>query len=148
MSKFKAGDRVRCAMGYEYCGPLTGWTGTVYEVASDYPVFRARWDQNPCASDYHNVCCDTRAELIEQPKAMPTTNNDHIEQQLLAILNAHVPTDAYLAAENKARKTEREEGTLRDLRAARDYVLDTVHELADLIRKLQLEVNSINGTNP
>lgn len=70
---------------------------------------------------------------------------DHIEQQLLAILNGHVSTVDYLAAENKARKTEREEGTLRDLRAARDYVLDTVHELADLICKLQREVNDINN---
>lgn len=70
---------------------------------------------------------------------------DHIEQQLLAILNGHVSTVDYLGAENKARKVEKEEGTLTDLRAARDYVLDTVHELADLIGRLQREVNDINN---
>lgn len=70
---------------------------------------------------------------------------DHIEQQLLAILNGHVPTTDYLNAENKARKAEKEEGTLTDLRAARDYVLQTVSELADLIGKLQREVNDINN---
>ena len=70
---------------------------------------------------------------------------DHIEQQLLAILNGHVPTTDYLNAENKARKVENEEGTLTDLRNARDYVLQTVSELADLIGKLQREVNDINN---
>ena len=145
MTRFKVGDRVRCAMGYEYCGPITGWTGTVYEVASDYPVFRARWDQNPCASDYHNACHDDRAELIQQPKTMPTTNNDHIEQQLLAVLNGHVSTVDYLNAENKARKVEKEEGTLTDLRSDRDWALDAVRDLAGYIAKLRDTVNDINS---
>lgn len=144
MSKFKIGDRVKCVRGYESGSPpRTGWTGSVYWT--DSHGFRASWDQNPGASDYDNMITDDRAELIEQPKPMPTTNNDHIEQQLLTILNAHVPTDAYLAAENKARKTEKEEGTLTDLRSDRDWTLDAVKELADYIAKLRDTVNDING---
>ena len=142
MRKFKVGDRVRCVKGYDGSAPLTGWIGTVYEVWLD--CFRARWDQNPHGRDHANMCDNVRAELIEQPKPM-TTNNDHIEQQLLAILNGHVPTDAYLAAENKARKEEEEEGTLTDLRSDRDRTLDAVRDLAGYIAKLRDTVNVING---
>ena len=142
MSKFKVGDRVRCVKGYDGSAPLTGWIGTVYEVWLD--CFRARWDQNPYGRDHANMCDNASAELIEQPKPM-TTNNDHIEQQLLAILNGHVPTDAYLAAENKARKEENEEGTLTDLRSDRDRTLDAVMALAGYIAKLRDTVKDING---
>ena len=144
MSKFKVGDRVRCVKGYEHFNstPQKGWIGTVYEVWLD--CFRARWDQNLDGSHYANLCDNARAELIEQPKPM-TTNNEHIEQQLLAILNGHVPTDAYLAAENKARKEEEEEGTLTDLRSDRDRTLDAVRDLAGYIAKLRDTVKDING---
>ena len=69
---------------------------------------------------------------------------DHIEQQLLAILNGHVPTVDYLNAENKARKVEKEEGTLTDLRACRDGALDALRDFAGEIARLQREVNDIN----
>ena len=146
MSKFKVGDRVRCVMGYDDFPPEKGWTGTVYRA--DEGAFLARWDQNPNGETLDNACKNIFAELIEpieQPKPMPTTNNDHIEQQLLAILNGHVPTDAYLAAENKARKVEKEEGTLTDLRSDRDWTLDAVRDLAGYIAKLRDTVNDING---
>ncbi len=145
MSKYKVGDRVKCVRGYCTQTPKTGWTGTVYEVVDDHPIFRAKWDQNLGATEYGNICHDDRAELIQQPKAMPTINNDHIEQQLLTILNAHVPTDAYLAAENKARKAEKEEGSLTDLRSDRDWTLDAVRDLAGYIAKLRDTVNDINS---
>lgn len=76
---------------------------------------------------------------------MPTTNNEHIEQQLLAILNGHVSTVDYLNAENKARKEEKEEGTLTDLRSDRDWTLDAVRDLAGYIAKLRDTVNDINS---
>lgn len=143
-AKFKVGDRVRCVEGYEHFNstPQKGWIGTVYEVWLG--CFRARWDQNLDGSHYANLCDNARAELIEQPKPM-TTNNDHIEQQLLAILNGHVPTTDYLNAENKARKTQAEEGRLTDLRCDRDSVLDAVRDLAGYIAKLQETVNDMNN---
>ena len=73
------------------------------------------------------------------------SDTDHIEQQLLAILNGHVPTTDYLNAENKARKTQAEEGRLTDLRSDRDSVLDAVCDLAGYIAKLQETVNDINN---
>lgn len=145
MSKYKVGDRVKCVRGYCEYPPEAGWTGTVYEAFEYEPMFRAQWDQNPCATEYGNVCHDDRAELIQQPKAMPTTNNDHIEQQLLAVLNGHVSTVDYLNAENKARKVEKEEGTLTDLRSDRDWALDAVRDLAGYIAKLRDTVNDINN---
>ena len=73
------------------------------------------------------------------------SDTDHIEQQLLAILNGHVPTSDYLNAENKARKSEKEEGRLTDLRCDRDSVLDAVRDLAGYIAKLQETVNDMNN---
>lgn len=75
------------------------------------------------------------------------SDTDHIEQQLLAILNGHVPTTDYLNAENKARKTQAEEGRLTDLRCDRDSVLDAVRDLAAYIAKLREAVNEININN-
>lgn len=142
-AKFKVGDRVRCVDGYPFA-PKTGWTGTVY-IDNDGDI-NVRWDQLPEGGDADNYVGNlSDLELIEQPKTMPNTNNDHIEQQLLAILNGHVPTDAYLAAENKARKVEKEEGTLTDLRSDRDWTLDAVRDLAGYIAKLRDTVNDING---
>ena len=72
-------------------------------------------------------------------------DTENIEHQLLTILNGHVPTTDYLNAENKARKTQAEEGRLTDLRCDRDSVLDAVCDLAGYIAKLQETVNDINN---
>lgn len=145
MSKFKVGDRVRCVDGYERQGivPFTGYTGTAYLDKQGILCFQ--WDQCPEGDDGDNYVHDfNRLELIEQPKPM-TTNNDHIEQQLLAVLNGHVSTVDYLNAENKARKVEKEEGRLTDLRSDRDWTLDAVRDLAGYIAKLRDTVNDINN---
>ena len=72
-------------------------------------------------------------------------DTENIEHQLLTILNGHVPTTDYLNAENKARKTQAEEGRLTDLRCDRDSVLDAVRDLAGYIAKLQETVNDMNN---
>ena len=74
-------------------------------------------------------------------------DTENIEHQLLTILNGHVPTSDYLNAENKARKTQAEEGRLTDLRCDRDSVLDAVRDLAAYIAKLREAVNEININN-
>ena len=108
--------------------PFVGWDGQQLD------------GEDPCGKSDLNIIPE--AEFVARMFGVDATPKDG---PTIAILNGHVPTVDYLNAENKARKVEKEEGTLTDLRACRDYVLDTVHELADLIGKLQREVNDINS---
>ena len=65
MRKFKVGDRVLCATGYEApCGPFAGWTGTVREVCQSEDVCVVTWDGKGKRPHHEDTCDFDNMEKI------------------------------------------------------------------------------------
>lgn len=72
-------------------------------------------------------------------------NTAAIHRDLMLVLHKHMPTGAYLRAENEARQSEAEYGTRSDLRDLRDAVMREARTLAESIERLTTEVNDLSA---